>query len=84
MGRGVDVEGAKVPVACVSIDGEVSGRILCTTDAPTGMRAVQAEIVEAVGGLLSEAPSPPVGMGVAVAGRIEGLQDGASARRASH
>ncbi|MFN2243160.1 MAG: ROK family protein, partial [Anaerolineae bacterium] len=68
---GVDLGGTKVEVAHVDADGHLQRRLRRPTDVKDGPKAVKLEIVDAVRELVEGAGSPPVGVGVGVAGQIE-------------
>jgi glucokinase len=69
---GVDLGGTKVEVAQVGADGTMHQRLRRPTDVKDGAQAVEDEIVQAVRELEEEIGSSPAGVGVGVAGQVEG------------
>jgi glucokinase len=68
---GVDLGGTKIEVAQVYADGHLQRRLRLPTDVEGGSRAVENQIAAATRELREDADSPPVGIGVGVAGQIE-------------
>jgi glucokinase len=69
---GVDLGGTKVEVAQVDAAGILRQRLRRPTDVKDGPSAVEAEIVEAVHDLRAKIGSSPTGVGVGVAGQVDG------------
>ncbi len=68
---GVDLGGTKVEVAQLDHSGCLLERVRRETDVKDGPAAVEAEIAAAVRELIALAGSPPVGVGVGVAGQVD-------------
>jgi glucokinase len=68
---GVDLGGTKVEVAQVDRAGHMLVRQRRPTDVKDGPVAVEREIIAAVRELVDKAGSPPVAVGVGVAGQVE-------------
>jgi glucokinase len=68
---GVDLGGTKVEVAQVDRAGHMLARVRRPTDVRDGPAAVEAEITAAVHDLIDQAGSPPVAVGVGVAGQVD-------------
>ena len=68
---GVGLGGTKVEVAHVDADGHLQRRLRRPTAVKDGPKAVELEIVGAIGELVEGVGSLPAGVGVGVAGQIE-------------
>jgi glucokinase len=68
---GVDLGGTKVEVAQVERSGRLLTRMRRPTDVKDGPVAVEAEITAAVRELIAKTGSPPVAVGVGVAGQVD-------------
>jgi glucokinase len=68
---GVDLGGTKIEAARVDGSGSLRERLRRPTDVKGGPEAVKEEIVNAVQILRDKATSPPVGVGVGLAGQID-------------
>ena len=68
---GVDLGGTKVEVAQIDGSGRLLNRLRRPTQVQGGPEAVREEIVAAVKNLRDKAVSPPVGVGVGLAGQID-------------
>lgn len=68
---GVDLGGTKIDVAQVGEDGNVRQRLRFATKHERGPAAVKSAVIAAARELWQKAGSPPVGVGVGVAGQIE-------------
>jgi len=71
---GVDLGGTKVEVASVDSGGLLHHRLRRPTNVKGGPGVIQSDIVAAVRDLSERAGSPPVGVGVGVAGQIDSNQ----------
>ena len=69
---GVDLGGTKVEVAQVDVAGQLLHRIRRPTPVKAGPLAIQSEIAAVVREMSETAGSAPVGVGVGVAGQIDG------------
>jgi glucokinase len=69
---GVDLGGTKIEVAWVDSNGKIAGRIRKPTIVEKGAEGIVREIVEAIRQLLKESGEKPLGIGVGVAGQVEG------------
>jgi glucokinase len=68
---GVDLGGTKVEVAAVDSGGRLHHQLRRSTNVEAGPAAIQADIVAAARDLSERTGSPPVGVGVGVAGQID-------------
>ena len=68
---GVDLGGTKTEVAQIGVSGSMGERLRHPTPVKDGPQAVRKEIVAAVKNLREKAASPPVGVGVGLAGQID-------------
>jgi glucokinase len=68
---GVDLGGTKLEVAQVDASGSLRERLRHPTPVQGGPQAVRKEIVAAVQNLRDKVASPPVGVGVGLAGQID-------------
>ena len=68
---GVDLGGTKVKVAQIDSTGRIHKRVKRPTEVKDGPSAVKAEIIAAVRKVQRDSNSPPVGVGVGVAGQID-------------
>jgi glucokinase len=68
---GVDLGGTKVEVGGVDAKGHLLKRMRRATEVKSGPAAIETEILDAVSELEESMGSPPVGVGVGVAGQIE-------------
>lgn len=68
---GVDLGGTKIEVVQLGEGGLLRRRLQRPTDVKRGPLAVKAEIITAVQELREAAVSPPVGVGVGVAGQVD-------------
>lgn len=68
---GVDLGGTKTKLARVTAEGRLQEEILIKTDVKGGASGVMSEIITAVQELKKTADSPPVAIGLGVAGQID-------------
>jgi glucokinase len=68
---GVDLGGTKVEVAHVGSTGLLHRRLRRPTNVKEGPKAVSEEIIHLVRQLRDQADSPPIGLGVGLAGQID-------------
>ncbi len=68
---GVDLGGTKVEVAQIDSTGRIHKRVKRPTEVKDGPSAVKAEIIAAVQEVQRDRKSPPIGVGVGVAGQID-------------
>ena len=66
---GVDLGGTKMLAAIVSDNGKVKKKLHYLTDT-NGLAAVERQIIDAVGELSRFESSPPIGLGIGVAGQV--------------
>ena len=71
---GVDLGGTKVEVAAVDSQGRQYHRVRHPTNVNAGPAAIRGDIVAAARELSQKVGSPPVGMGIGVAGQIDSDQ----------
>jgi glucokinase len=69
---GVDLGGTKVEVARVDSRGKIADRVRKPTVVEKGAEAIIREIVEGIRQLMNESGEKPLGIGVGVAGQVEG------------
>ncbi len=69
---GIDVGGTKIEAAAVDAGGIAGEAIRTATDVAAGPKGVTAAIVEAVRALADTAGTPPAGVGIGIAGQIDG------------
>jgi len=68
---GVDLGGTKVEVACVDSTGRLHQRLQRPTNVKEGPKAVEKEIINLARELRELAGSPPIGVGIGLAGQID-------------
>ena len=68
---GVDLGGTKIQIIQVNALGTLGERIRCPTEIDGGAEAIEREIVNAIEALKVKVGSPPMGIGVGLAGQIE-------------
>jgi glucokinase len=68
---GIDLGGTKIIVAAVTAEGVLEQRIQLRTDVRGGPAAVTSEIITAASDLKKYYDTPPVGVGVGVAGQVD-------------
>ncbi len=68
---GIDLGGTKIEMARVNVDGTFSLRITRPTMAHRGAAAIKKEIIACLREIMAEVPSPPLGIGVGLAGQID-------------
>lgn len=69
---GVDLGGTKLEVARVDEEGKIGDSLRMATDVKGGANAIERNIADMVMELLERAATKPVGIGVGVAGQIDG------------
>ena len=68
---GIDLGGSKIALAHVNQWGEVLHRCLLKTEVEGGIEAIIKQIVIAAQSLIQKSPTPPIGIGIGVAGQVE-------------
>ncbi len=70
---GIDLGGTKLEVGCVDGQGRIIDSRRMATRVEEGPSAIEADIVEAVKTLKQKAGTPPLGIGIGMAGQIDRL-----------
>lgn len=68
---GVDIGGTKIEVSHVDINGIIQQRELFPTNVKGGPAAIEADIIKAIQILQNSAKTPPLSIGVGMAGQID-------------
>lgn len=68
---GIDLGGTKLEAACIDEMGRVRQRVRKTTNIKGGPAAIIADVISCMWALREGAETPPVGVGVGVAGQVE-------------
>ena len=70
-----DVGGTQIRVALVDHDSHIVNRKVIPTNASEGRDAVLARLIDAFKEVASQAPNPPVGLGICMPGLLVTLDD---------
>lgn len=68
---GVDIGGTNLRIACIDVQGHILEHIEVPTHAESGVSNTITHLIDAIKKLISTKKSPPIGIGIGVAGQID-------------